>query len=105
MAMKLLDASKLITSENRSDYYTGPHHKFSYSGILAGKYTIFAKAAKGTISAVSKGKIETYKQSVKEVLRDQENNPKMASLIFIIGWAVLSTGVIAATGIFLYKEK
>ncbi|MDN5440249.1 MAG: hypothetical protein L0F96_03415 [Lactococcus lactis] len=100
-----LDASKLITSANRSDYYTGPHHRFSYSGILAGKYTIFAKAVKGSISAVSKGKIETYQKNVKEVLRDQENNPKMVSLIFIISWSVLSIGVVAATGIFLYKEK
>lgn len=99
-----LDASKFISVANRSDYYTGPHHKFSYTAILGGKLTIFAKAVNGTIKPVEGGKIDVFEKKYQKVLSDVEKSPNTISIFFIVGWAIFTMGAITIEYIFLYDN-
>lgn len=72
-----LDASKLISQANRSEYYTGPHHKFRYIAIIGGKLTVFAKAAGGTIKPVNGNKIAVFKKATKKLRKMLRNHRKL----------------------------
>ena len=98
-----LDASKLISQANRSEYYTGPHHKFRYAAILGGKFTIFAKAAGGTIKPVTGYKIDVSEQSYKDVIKGIEASPKIKSILFIIFWTIVTILILVLEYKYFYE--
>ena len=99
-----LDASKLISQANRSEYYTGPHHKFRYAAISGGKFTIFAKATGGTIKPVNGYKIEVSEQNYKEVIKGIEESPKIKSIFFVIGWTIVTLLLMRLEYVYLYDR-
>ncbi len=99
-----LDASKLISKTNRSEYFTGPHHKFRYAAIIGGKFTIFAKAAGGTIKPVNGYKIEVSEQSYKDVIKGIEESPKMKLIFFVIAWTIITLLLMSLEYRYLYDR-
>lgn len=99
-----LDASKLISQANRSEYYTGPHHKFRYIAIIGGKLTVLAKAAGGTIKPVNGNKIAVFKKSYKEVTKDVEESPKIKSVFFVVIWIIVTLTIMIIEYKFFYKN-
>jgi len=99
-----LDASKMISQANRSEYYTGPHHKFRYIAIIGGKLTVFAKAAGGTIKPVNGNKIAVFEKSYKEVTKDVEESPKIKSVFFVVIWIIVTLTIMIIEYKFFYKN-
>ena len=99
-----LDASKLISQANRSEYYTGPHHKFRYIAIIGGKLTVFAKAAGGTIKPVNGNKIAVFEKTYKEVTKDVEESPKIKSVFFVVIWIIVTLTIMIIEYKFFYKN-
>ncbi|WP_373758192.1 hypothetical protein [Jeotgalibaca porci] len=99
-----LDASKLISQTNRSEYYTGPHHKFRYIAIIGGKLTVFAKAAGGTIKPVNGNKIAVFEKTYKEVTKDVEESPKIKSVFFVVICIIVTLTIMIIEYKFFYKN-
>ena len=73
------------------------------SAILGGKFTIFAKAAGGTIKPVTGYKIDVSEQSYKDVIKGIEASPKIKSILFIIFWTIVTILILVLEYKYFYE--